>query len=250
MSETEGMTNDIAEAPVVPDDPFVDLPDQAVFDRGYVDSLRREGQKYRTEAQQAAQSAQRYNDVFGVYEQQDQDAWLDLMNTWAQDPEVAARRMQRIATGVLGDGTAMTNSMDGEPQEPVETAEDQLTPAKVKEMIEAGFQTREQQASEQRAVDNVMAEVRAQGFDPDTAEGFMVLWRANHETGGDIKAAAESVRGYRQQVIDEYVQGRSSGRVAIPTGNGVQATANDQPITNLEDARRAADNFIRGQRGA
>jgi hypothetical protein len=118
-------------------------------------------------------------------------------------------------------------------------------------MIEAGFQTREQAAAEQRAIDSVMSEVREQGYDPNTAEGFMVLWNANNQTGGDIKAAAEMVKGYRQAIIDEYVQNRSSGRVALPSTNGgVQATSAPGEITNLEDARRATDAFLRERRGA
>ena len=78
----------------------------------------------------------------------------------------------------------------------------------------------------------------------------MVLWNANHETGGDIAKAAEMVKTYRQGVIDEYVQGRSSGRVALPTSGGVQATGQAAPITNFDDARRAADRYLQERRGA
>ena len=95
-----------------------------------------------------------------------------------------------------------------------------------------------------------MAEVRSAGYDPDSAEGFMVLWNANHETGGDITKAAEMVRGYRQSVIDEYVQGRTSGRVTTPVSGGLQATAAPAEIRNIEDARKATEAFLKGQRGA
>lgn len=247
MSDTTGLTTDNAPPPEVMDTTADVLAepatDQAVFDRGYVESIRKEAQRYRAEAQ----NAQRYEQVFGQYEPQDQEVWFDLARTWATDPARAAHVMQQIATGVLGEMDQ--SQVEAQPLPPDEFDEG-LTPDKVKELIDQQFQSREQVAAEQRAVDNVMAEVRSAGFDPDTAEGFMVLWRANHETGGDIKAAAESVRGYRQQIIDEYVQGRSSGRVAIPTAGGVQASQTGEPITNLEDARRAADRFLQERRGA
>ena len=194
-----------------PSDPLADpSPEQAVFDRGYVESIRREAQRYRGEAQTAAQQAARYDEVFGQYEPADQQVWFDLARTWAQDPAKAAQVMQQIATGVLGEGQPEMTDYRNEPAP--EQVDEGLTPDKVQAMIDAQFQTREQAAAEQRAVDSVMAEVRSAGYDPDSAEGFMVLWNANHETGGDIAKAAEMVKGYRQSVIDDYVAGRTSGR--------------------------------------
>ena len=231
-------------------DPLADpTPEQAVFDRGYVESIRKEAQRYRGEAQTAAARAAQYDEVYGQYAPEDQAIWFDLARTWQQDPARAAQIMQQIATGVLGEGQPEMTDYRNEPEQ--QQFEDEgLTPDKVQAMIDAQFQTREQAAAEQRAVDSVMAEVRAAGYDPDSAEGFMVLWNANHETGGDITRAAEMVKGYRQSVIDEYVQGRTSGRAAMPAASGVQADSAPAPITNFDDARRAADRFLQGRRGA
>jgi hypothetical protein len=225
-----------------------ELPDQAIYSRSYVEDVRREAAKYRSEAAEQRQRAAAYDDVFGRYEPQDQQVWFDLARTWETDPARAAGIMQQIANGVLGE-------MNGQQQpaverEPEYVDDEGLTAEKVQALIDAQFQSREQAAIEQRAVDNVMAEVRTAGFDPDSAEGFMVLWNANHETNGDITKAAEMVRGYRQSVIDDYVQGRTSGRTALPTSGGVQATAAPAPITNLEDARRATEAFLKERRGA
>src|SRR5437762_3088197 len=70
-------------APAGTVDPLEAPPDdQAVFSRSYVEKVRGEAQRYREEAR----SAQRYNEVFNVYEEADQQVWLDLARTWAQDP--------------------------------------------------------------------------------------------------------------------------------------------------------------------
>jgi uncharacterized protein (UPF0335 family) len=247
----QGLTTDTAPpveafAPAPAPDLLADpSPEQAVFDRGYVESIRKEAQRYRGEAQRAAQY-----EVFDQYEDQDRQVWIDLARTWAEDPSRAAQVMQSIARGVLGEPQQEPEMTDYQTP-PIEApSDDELTPSRVKELIEETFRTRDERAAEQAAIDNVMSEVREHGYDPNTAEGFMVLWNANNQTNGDIAAAAEMVKGYRQSIIDDYVQGRSSGRIAMPTPAGVQGQANAEPIKNLDDARRAADAFLRERRGA
>src|SRR5206468_764501 len=73
--------------PVSTGDVFAE-PDagQAVFDRGYVERLRREGARYRTEHQAAAEALGTYNRVFEGYDPADRQVWLDLASTWAADP--------------------------------------------------------------------------------------------------------------------------------------------------------------------
>ena len=243
-----GATDVLAEPPA----------ERAVFDRGYVESIRREAQRYRGEAQTAQQNLQGYDDVFGQYEQADRDVWFNLARTWATDPNRAAEVMQQIASSVLGDagaGTAGATSPGDQPYaEQVAAALDASEPvseARIQELIDQRFTAQQAQAAEATAIDEIHAEMRAGGFDPNTAEGFMVLWNANHMTNGDITKAMEITRGYRQQIVDEYVQGRSSGRVPLPgSANGSPATGSAEPITNLEDAKRAADAFVRERMNA
>ena len=233
-----GTTDVLAEPPV----------DQAVFPRSYVESIRQEAARYRNEA--------RTYQVFEQYEPQDRDVWINLADTWARNPAQAAQIMQQIATGVLGEQEPVTDNSPpryeaGAPNGDV-SGDDGLTDdERMQKLIDSTLAQRDQAAAEQQAIDQVMRDVRDAGFDPNSAEGFMVLWNANNQTNGDIAQAAEMVRGYRQSIIDDYVQGRSSGRVAMPTpGQGVQATSAGEPITNFEDARKAADNFLRERRGA
>jgi len=240
-----------------PPDPLAELPaDRAVFDRGYVESLRTEGAKFRTRANEVQAQLARYDDVFGQYEEPDQAVWLDLARTWATDPAKAAALMQQIAGNVLdevaaGAGSAGASSPGGEPQRLNEPAVEQLTPEKVQELIDQQFSAREAKAAEAQAVEAVYGEVRTAGFDPNSAEGFMVLWNANHFTNGDITKAVEMTNSYKQSIIDGYVQGRSSGSFPMPTAaNGAPATGNPEPIRNLEDAKKATDAFLRERRSA
>jgi hypothetical protein len=90
----------------------------------------------------------------------------------------------------------------------------------------------------------------AAGYDPESAEGFTVLYNANHFTGGDIAKAVEMVRARDQKLIDDYVAGRSGKRPSPSPAGGIIATPQSEPITNLDDARRATDAFLKDRRGA
>jgi hypothetical protein len=107
----------------------------------------------------------------------------------------------------------------------------------------------QQAAAEAQAVDEVYAEVRHAGYDPDSMEGFMVLWLANNSTGGDIAGAAKALGDYRQRIVDDYVAGRRSGVTPVPSG-GTAAAPQTYEIKNFDDARKAADAYIRAQANA
>lgn len=237
-------------------DPFDDLPaDQPLFPRSYVEKLRTEGQKYRTEAQTAAQRAQEYDSVYGIYEPDDRQVWMDLARTWAVDPNRAAELMSTIARSVLdeGNGDGVGGSVptaDADTAEAIAEASDgRLTPDQVQAMIDEALAGQAQSAAEAQAIEDIYGEVRSHGFDPETREGFMVLWTANNETDGDIGAAVEKMKQYRQGIIDEYVAGRS-GAKAIPAPGGGVPAAQSVGIESFDDARKATDAFLRAQGNA
>jgi Uncharacterized protein conserved in bacteria len=125
-----------------------------------------------------------------------------------------------------------------------------LTPEQVKELVDEGFRARDAATAEKTAISDVFAEVRAGGFDPETAEGFMVLYNANHFTGGDIPKAIEMTQQYRQTIIDDFVKGRT-GAAALPSPNGGFTAIGAPPeIKNLDDAKKAADAYLRERRSA
>lgn len=241
-------------APTGAPDPLADLPsDQAVFDRGYVEKVRNEAQRYRTEARNAADQLKGYEDVFGVYDPEDRKVWMDLASTWASDPNRAAQVMAQIAETVLGEskGEPTTTPATEDVGSPLlDEVVEGLTPDKVKALVEESLNARDQARLEQQAIAEVFKEVRDAGFDPDTAEGFMVLYNANHHTGGDIAKAIEMTQTYRQTIIDDYVAGRSGQRAMPAPAGGVVATPNGEPIKNIEDARRATEAFLRERSAA
>jgi hypothetical protein len=232
-------------------DPFADLPEgQSVYDRGWVDKLRKEGQRYRETARSVEAELQPFRDVFSAYDEADRDVWLGLARTWAQDPNTAAAQMQQIAQAVLGTSEpdpTVTPDAAAAMDEPGEL--DGLSPEKIEQIVNdrvaEALAARDRAAAENAALEGVYAELRQAGIDPSTREGFMVLWTANHETDGDIGKAIESVTAWKQGVVDEFVQTRRSGALPTPSGGVV---ANEQPtIKNVEDARRATEAFLRSR---
>lgn len=257
-TSTAPATSPTAPAPSSSDAPdvFADLAtDQAVFDRGYVERIRQEGAKYRNDNKAAADKLAPYESVFGVYDDADRAVWMDLARTWAQDPKRAAEAMQQIATGVLGEQQQQTPA-SGSPHAPDAGTDDadaelgELTPDKVQAMIAAEVDRREAARQEQAAINGVYDEMRTAGYDPTTPEGYMVLWHASNGGNGDVKYGVAQVEKYRQQIVDQYVQGRANGQHPIPTpGNGVVAQQ-DAPVLDLGQARKAADAYLRAQMGA
>jgi len=225
---------------------------QAVFDRGYVERLRNEGARYRTDATAKAEALSNYERVFGGYDAEDRQVWLDLASTWATDPTEAARVMNQIAQAVLQPGAAEPPSEAPPADTGTDGAQDglaNLTPAQVQEMIASALTEQQRAAAEQRAVEEVYSEIRAAGLDPSTKEGFMVLWLANNGGQGDIQAGIKEMQAWKQGIVDEYVAGRSNGHHATPSPNGAVATPQEQ-VHDLRDARKAAQAFIESQMGA
>src|SRR5262245_35472558 len=146
-------------SPTATGDVFSDLPvDQAVFDRGYVERIRREGQRYRNEGQQATQMLEAYNRAFGDYDPEDRQVWLDLASTWMVDPNRAAQVMQNIAQAVLQpeggeDPAAPTPRSNASPGD--QDGLDEMTPAQLQQMITEALEGQRQQAQEQQAVNEV-----------------------------------------------------------------------------------------------
>jgi hypothetical protein len=239
--------------PAGTDDPFAAPEDQAVFSRGYVDKIRNEGARYRTEANSASEALRSYTDVFGAYPDEDRQVWFQLARDWAADPARAAAMMQQIAQGVLGDTTQPAQSepdpfnLQGTPT--AEQVAATMSPEQVQAMINDALTARDRSVAEQRAIDGVFAEVRAAGYDPDTAEGFAVLYNANHFTGGDIPKAIEMAKARDQKIIDDFVAGRT-GRPLPSPNNGVAGASAPPEIKNIEDARHATEAFLRERRGA
>lgn len=239
-----------AAAPAAPADDLFAQPvgdDQPLVSRGFAENLRAEGLKYRTDLRATQEQLNGYEAVFGGYEQADRDVWFDLARTWQTDPARAAATMQAIATAVMEEQGATPPETpatpQGTPPEVTPDANGLLTPEQVQAMIDAKLGERDQRAHEDQMVNQVLTEVRAEGIDPDGIEGMMVLWTASNQTGGDIKAAAQKLRDYRQSIVDGYVQGRANGGAPTPSGSGVPGTELPK-VGSWDDIRKGAARFM------
>jgi hypothetical protein len=231
-------------------DALADLPtDQAVFDRGYVERIRAEGAKHRVAAREAAEKLNGYEQVFGQYDEVDRGVWLDLARTWATDPAAAAQTMDRIARAVLADGGTQADVVEAQQEAMVETIAAELpglTTEAVRAEVNAALAERAAAEAQEKAIQSVHAELREAGFDPNSADGFAVMWTANHETGGDLQAAIAQRKAAKQAIIDEYVAERARGG-PLPAPDGGAGTGAPPEILNLDQAGKAARSWLEGQ---
>lgn len=243
-------------------DPFADLPDQPIFDRGWVQKIQNEGRRYREQAHEATESLKRYEDTFAGYGPEDLDVWFEMANTWRDDPRASAEMMLEIGQNTLrelgvlpaSDGDATRpQAVTGTPEpsaEPDEKLPAGVTPEMIQEMIQAGIEQYAQQIREDREVENIFTQMRELGYEPETREGLNLLRAANEVPDFDLKAAHEMLQADRQKIIDDYVAGRTGGSHAQTAPNAGVVANTEQPIKNLDDARKATEAFLQSQRNA
>jgi hypothetical protein len=243
-------------APPAGTDPLGALPDdQAVFSRGYVENVRGQAARYRTAASAASAALQPFEEVYGAYDEADREVWFTLAREWQADPTRAASMMREIANDVLGQtagvGEAPPPTDSGDEQMPETPAQlNQLTPEQVKQLVDEQLAERDQAATVDRQVEELFSELRSAGYEPESDEGWWILRNAAQRTNGDIKAAVQLYDEFRQGIIDNYVQGRTGTRAAPSPRGGVIATGTGEPITSIEDARKATDRFLQERRAA
>lgn len=235
-------------------DPFADLPEQAVFDRGYVERLRREGATYRTRANELTEKYEPHNeliDTFSQYPEADQQAWQQLMTDYRNDPVKAADMFQQIAQTLLEDSGVPADQAQQQAQvaadqqrQAHEDAQSQvegqvdtanMTPEQVQQLVAQEMQNARAAEARQREVEGVFQEIEKAGYAKGTAEAFSVLWRANNETNGDIAAAIAAEKASRQKIIDDYVNG-VAGDKTVTAPDGTPGSQTPEPPKTFADA--------------
>ena len=216
------------------------LPDQPLFDRGYVRDLRERAASYRTQLREAQGRAGAY-EVFDSYEPDDRQVWIALAQTWRDDPAEAARAMQQIATSVLGEGGSPPAP---EPSTDTTTPPGELTPESIQQLIDARFAEQEQKRAEAAAVAQVHNEIRQAGYDPQSLEGMMVLHLAYSETEGDIKAAVAKLQARDQAAYDARIAAARNGHAPLAPTGGAVATSTPDTSGSWDETRRAAQRFL------
>jgi len=226
------------------------------FDRQYVEKLRGEAAKYRTQAREAqgqVETMQGRYQVFDEYTDADLDVWRNLATSWSTDPRAAAETMRTISVNVLGDPNATT-------EEKVEAAQDiqQLdqaqSPEQVQQMIDQKLAEHDRQQQLQAQVSGIESKLTDAGYAKGTMPYSSVLWYATNDptTEGNIDKAIERFHEYRQTIVDEYVTSIRDGKVA-PRGpqTSQPATAAPEAPTSIGEATDRARQFLadRGRHG-
>lgn len=150
-----------------------ELPeDQDTFPREYVEKLRAENARYRTELKPYKEAFKGYNDAERAY-------LFDIVTTLDADPSAGALKARSLAQNVLGEqffegltGVPTPEQPTEEPEEGPETQEE-ATAAMKPEDIQKMLDERDAKAREEAEIEAVFAEVEAAGF-PRGSEGFMM----------------------------------------------------------------------------
>lgn len=200
-----------AQAAAAEADPF-DNAEVQQFDRTYVQKLRDEAAKHRTDKK-------KFEDAFTGWEGEDADVWLDVIKA-AADPNSkgsAAETLRKIAD-LLAPGdpakpAAEAAAQAAEAAEGADAASKPLTQADIDRI----FAEREAQAQQDAALKAIKDEAKELGYEERTADYAQLMFYANFETKGDLKAAHEKIQANRQAVIDEYVRTKAAD-ANLPTG--------------------------------
>lgn len=221
------------------------MPDgQQLFDRSYVTKLRDEAANWRTQLREVQERASRY-EVLDRYDDADRQVWIELAQSWEQDPYQAAAAMRQIAERVLGDIEQQQQQpgndslFDGDDDDDLSA----MTPEKVQEIVAAELARQAEEAELEAAVEGVYGEIRQAGIDPTSPDGFMVLWRASNQTNGDVAKALEQHQQYKQSIINEFIAAKSGAGAVPPVANGIAGAERPQ-VANLDDAFAAGRAFL------
>jgi len=226
------------------------------FDRTYVEDLRGEAARWRTQFREAQAAQEEMANRYGIFEQYDpgdRDVWTNLATQWATEgPAAAAATMRLIAQNVLGD----PNSTQQEVAEAVEVLQETapaqgIDEAKIEEMVSERLNAHQEEQNRAQAAQAIVNQLAGVGIEKGTPEFYSVLAIAqNHPDAGlDVMKAVEMFRGVGTKAIDGYVKGVANGSTPIATV-GRSATANEAPVTNLEEARTRAEAWLTERLGS
>lgn len=192
-----------------------DLPEGVDrFDRGYVEKIRGEAAKYRTEYAP-------FRDAFDGYEAEDRDAILSLARELQENPENAARRMLEASRSIAGDKFDDWLSGNDQPE--------YLTPDAVENLLAE----REAKAAAQREVEAINKEAADLGYTEGTPEHVQLFWLAANQTNGSIQDAHAAIQANKQAIIDAYVaEVRAKGEKFPATPTQVTGSPSNQGENN------------------
>ena len=240
------------------DDPFAELPDYPVFDKGHVESLRREGAKYRTERNELAaryDGLDPFVDAIRAAPEADRGAWVDLINRMNTDQLGAADLFIQIAENIRRDHGQTAPPAAEPPAMPVDdtgapVAPEQMTPDQMRDFMRAELDRRQAETDRKARVNAIFDTMKQAGYEARSAQGQAILWIANNDTNGDIEAAIAKYQSTIEQgAVDSYVEGKAGQPHATPAPDaGAPATGTTEAPKTFDDAKKRMDAWLRQQR--
>lgn len=238
---TDPGTDGVADSPAQSVPPEVDPFDDAKvesFDRKYVEKLRGEAARHRTEKKT-------YDDAFSKWSPEDRTFLLDTVRTAADDPKKGAEVLRQVADLLNpAEKAALKEEIASGEVKPEDVP---LTRGEMEKFLAEKETARQQDA----AVEAVTAEVEKLGF-PRGSEGhYRVLWLAKHSTNFDVAAAAAKIKGEKDSIISDYLKEKKTDAESHtgPGPSGGAPASEAKPIVTFNDASESARARIRAQLG-
>lgn len=222
--DVTALVADQVEEPAAPAEPDM-------FPRDYVEELRRENAKWRTKAQP-------YEEVFGDLDDEDRQAWLQIVQL-ANSGDPDAINYLGQALGFVGEEPVV--------EEPVEQPQ-YLTPEQAREIARQEAQEllsaqQEQQARVQQ-IETIQSRAKNEfGVEPGSDDYVLLLHRANQidpadTPDGDLLAAAHAqLQAEKQAQWDAFVAQKQQDAANSPTtvtGQGQAPSTAQTPKTWAE----------------
>lgn len=204
-----------------------------VFDREYVQSLREEAARYRTERNQYAQA-------FEGMGNDERDAWLAYVSLSRQAASGDQNAIGQLQEAGLWEA----------PSEEENRQEAALTAAEVERMLDQRLSQRDMQSAEAQAIAEVQSEARNLGYDPQSERYVLLLHYANQLPEGTPNLLGEAdkmVKAYDQSIIDGLMASKTSdarNSLVLPTQSGIPNQPRP-PAANWAEARERLDERLR-----
>lgn len=192
-----------------------------------------------------------YGQVLAAMHPDDRAEMLDLLGqlrTEGGDIDAVADRFAEISEG-LRTRTSVTA-----PPEPARAGNGQfeagagdgddvpITRGEMRQMMA----DQEQSRADEAAVGEIMAEVRALGYDPDSSEPIErarftgLLEVARMDPDGSIQNAHQAMLGWEQKIRDDYASGKSADADRpLPTSGAGNSPTQERVLESLDDADAA-----------
>jgi hypothetical protein len=200
-------------------------PQEQSIDPAYVEQLRREAAERRAKLKT-------YEDVFGLYDDEDRQVWFELAKVVAQDPKEGGKMMYELGRRLLGEEEE-TEPKTETPPDPV-----QIVDKIVSEKLSAW--------EEEQQIREIQQEARALGYDPDSREYLNLLWVAYRETNGDLKAAHQKIEADKERLVQEFLEAQKAQNEQFPPQPASGTVAgNEREIRTLEEAKASMKERLR-----